>query len=132
MQPTRWPALCTLPIAIALLPTLATAGSVFDLTVRGASCKQNSQGSLICRYVVGSDLELSITAAGEADTGVSFLRSNIKGDYFARFGVAHGCVIVAEGGATAKVSAGPSDYAFISPKNGRVYRTWQECKASKP
>ena len=124
-------ALGTLSLAMILLPTVATAGPAFDLTVRGASCKQNSQGSLICHYLVGKDLEFSVTAAGESETGVSFLRSNIKGDYFARFGVMHGCVVVAEGEATAKVSSGPADYAFVSTKNGRVYQTWQECKVSK-
>ena len=116
--------------ALALAPSVATAGPAFDLAVRGSSCKQSPQGHLACRYVIGNDLEISITAAGEWDAGISFLRSNIRGDYFARFGVMHGCVIVAEGEVTARASAGPSDYAFISPKNGRVYRTWQECKAS--
>jgi hypothetical protein len=115
---------------IGLMPMSTVASQAFDLTVRGSSCKQNSQGSLLCSYVIGKDLEISITAAGEEEVGISFLRSNIAGDYYGRFGTMHGCVIVAEGVASAQRSKGPSDFAFISPKNGRVYRTWQECKAA--
>jgi hypothetical protein len=80
---------------------------------------------------VGKDLEFSITAAGEDDVGISFLRSNFKGDYYARFGPSHGCIIVAQGESHSSTVARDfgSDYAFVSPKNGQVYRTWLECKS---
>ena len=107
----------------------ALAQSAFDATVRGASCKQGPTGALNCNYKVGGDLEFSITDAGAADVGISFLRSNIKGDYYARFGPMHGCVIVAQGEAT--TSSAPVDFAFVSPKNGKVYRTWPECQAPR-
>ena len=116
-----------------LATEVTAAQSVFELAVKGASCKQNAQGNLLCKYQVGKDLEFSITAVGEADSGISFLRSNVDGDYFARFGVVHGCIIVAQGKATATATAtsARSEYAFVSPKNGRVYRTWQECQGAK-
>jgi hypothetical protein len=88
-----------MPFACAVLTsTSAAAQSLFQLTAQGTSCKALTDGSLFCRYVVGKDLEFSITSVGAPDAGISFLRSNFKrGDYFARFGVAHGCVVVAEG-----------------------------------
>jgi hypothetical protein len=68
---------------------------------------------------------------GAPDAGISFLRSNFKrGDYFARFGVAHGCVVVAEGMTTPRRSV-PTDFAFVSPKTGRTYKTWEECAAAR-
>jgi hypothetical protein len=52
------------------------------------------------------------------------------GDYYARFGVMHGCIIVARGTRRPE-SENPFDFAFISPKNGRVYRDWRDCQAAK-
>lgn len=130
--PRRYPAviLCLVLFTLALgYAKLAAAQSVFELTTRGSSCKQNVQGSLLCKYNVGKDLEFSITAVGEPDAGISFLRSNINGDYFARFGVAHGCIIVAQGQATAQLAT--NDYAFVSPHNGLIYRSWEECRAAR-
>ena len=88
-------------IAIAAMSQPAFAQSTFDATVRGAACKQNASGALNCVYRVGRDLEFSITDAGATDVGISFVKSNIAGDYYARFGPQHGCVIVAQGQAIA-------------------------------
>jgi len=103
------------------------AQSAFDATARGTECRATSGGSLHCIYRVGKDLEFSITAIGAPDSGVSFLRSNIKGDFYARFGIVHGCIIVTFGDGASPKAAG--DYAFVSPRTGRVYRSWQECQA---
>jgi hypothetical protein len=69
----------TANLVVALLVVLtvdsALAQSVFEVAVRGMACRQSANGSLNCTYTVGRDLELSITAAGEADAGISFLRS---------------------------------------------------------
>ena len=123
----------TANLVVALLVILtvdsALAQSVFEAAVRGTACRQSAKGSLNCIYAVGRDLEFSITAAGEADAGISFLRSSIKGDYYARFGVLHGCIIVAQGEATTQLA--PIDYAYVSPKTGRVYKSWQECQSGK-
>lgn len=105
----------------------SAAQSLFDITARGTSCKAISDGSLFCKYEVGKDLEFSVTSVGKEDAGISFLRSNIKGDYWARFGVMHGCIIVAQGEKTVRTSSS-SDFAFVSPKNGRVYQTWEQCQ----
>lgn len=121
----------SLAVALFLFLTVdpVLAQSAFETAVRGAACRQNANGSLNCTYTVGHDLEFSITAAGEADAGISFIRSSIKGDYYARFGVLHGCIIVAQG--EARTQPAPIDFAYISPKNGRVYKSWQECQSGK-
>jgi len=115
-------------IALAQVSQSAFAQSTFEATVRGASCKQNPNGAMNCVYQIGRDLEFSITDAGATDVGISFIRSNIAGDYYARFGPQHGCVIVAQGQAIA--SSAPPEFAFVSPRNGRVYRAWPECQAA--
>lgn len=107
----------------------ASAQSLFDLAVRGTSCNALSDSSLFCTYQVGKDLEFSITSVGQSDTGISFLRSNINGDYFARYGVMHGCIIVERGMTAPKRKSPEDDYAFVSPKTGQVYKSWQECQA---
>jgi hypothetical protein len=108
---------------------MVAAQSAFDATVRGTSCKALADGSLFCKYEIGKDLEFSITSVGEKDAGISFLRSSIKGDYWARFGVMHGCVIVLQGEAVSQSTALP--FAFVSPKNGRVYKSWEECQRAR-
>jgi hypothetical protein len=126
--------------AVALLITCA-AGSLsaqgvpttYAAVVAGKRCTENSRQQLHCDYRVGKSLHFSITAVGQPDAGISFLRADAEGDYSVRFGVQHGCVIVQRGAqlvtdSTARIE---DDYAFVSPKNGKVYRTWEECRASR-
>ena len=109
----------------------ANAQSLFNIAVSGTDCRAISDGSLFCKYEIGKDLEFSITSVGDFDTGISFLRSKFDGDYFARFGVMHGCIIVARG-VTAPQSASPADdFVFVSPKTGKIYKSWQECRNTK-
>ena len=128
MNPSRW----AFAWALAFASTgLWAADDPFDATTRGTTCSSTSQGSLECRYRVGRDLEFSIAAVGTPDAGISFTRSNYSGDYYARFGVAHGCVIVAYGERGLKEAKTPFAYAFVSPRNGRVYRQWSDCERGK-
>jgi hypothetical protein len=113
---------------------VSAADHPFDATTRGVSCKATQQGAMECLYKVGRDLEFSISAVGESDAGISFTRSSYSGDYFASFGVLHGCVIVKYGQSGLKElneAKSPFAYAFVSPHNGRVYREWRECQAAK-
>jgi hypothetical protein len=108
-----------------------TMQSMYDLVLAGKDCKAGkTMQTLSCEYRVGTDLRFSIDGIGDPDTGISFLRSSFDGDYFATVGVMHGCVIVKHGEKTLPEYLTPSmaDLAFVSPKNGKVYRTWQECK----
>jgi hypothetical protein len=124
------PAVLTLGVLTAARP--AHAQTTYELTVRGAECKQNTGGDLYCVYKVGRDLEFSIAGVGTPDAGISFLKSSFAGDFYARFGIQHGCVIVAAGEkAPGPATAVGSDFAFVSPANGRVYRTWQECAKTR-
>ena len=114
-------------IAVAYLYALnASAQSLFNLAVTGTACKAVSDGSLFCKYQVGKDLEFSITSVGNTNAGISFLRSNFDGDYFARFGLMHGCIIVARGMAAPERGSPADDYVFVSPKTGKIYKSWQE------
>jgi hypothetical protein len=108
-----------------------TTQSIYDAVLTGRTCKARETGqTLSCEYRVGSDLYFSIDGIGDPDTGISFLRSSFDGDYFATVGVMHGCVIVKHGKKTLPedLSVYMRDFAFISPKNGKVYRDWQHCQ----
>ena len=88
-----------------------------------------------CEYKVGAGLHFTIDGVGEKDAGITFLRSSFDGDFYATFGVYHGCVIVKRGGDAPRYGplvgpGGPSDIAFVSPKNGKVYRSWTDCKGA--
>lgn len=122
---------CRLAVLVVLsfgCPSVFAADSPFDATTRGTSCTSSSQGSLECRYKVGRDLEFSIAAVGQPDAAISFTKSNYGGDYYARFGVQHGCVIVEYGERSLKDAKNAPEFAFVSPRDGRVYRSWTECK----
>ncbi len=99
--------------------------TLFDVVSRSKRCHvQEVTGSIQCNYKIGKDLQISIPGVGEADVGVNFERSNHNGDFYASVGMQHGCVVVKPG----EKSAFVLQYAFISPVNGKVYRTWEECQ----
>lgn len=77
---------------------------------------------------MGKSLHVSIAGIGQSDTGIAFMKSDFEGDFYAKVGTGHGCVIVGRGKKRA-VSDNPTDFAFISPKNGKVYADWQECRS---
>ena len=119
-------------IAIALLYGHdANSQPLFNIVTSGTECKAASDGGLFCKYKIGKDLEFSITSVGDPDVGISFLHSNFNGDYFARFGVMHGCIIVARGMAAPEQNLPVDDFVFVSPKTGKIYKTWQDCRVIK-
>ena len=86
-----------------------------------------------CEYTVGTGLRFSLVGIGLPDMGITFWKSSFEGDFYATYGMRHGCIIVKRGKKARSNTAlsGPgsiSDYAFVSPKNGKVYRGWQECE----
>ncbi len=101
---------------------------LFTRVVFGADCKQTVNNGLICDYKVGNKLSFSIKDAGGTDTVVGFRYSNIDDDFY---GVYYfDCIVVVPG------HAHPRNYdrdygVYVSPKNGRVYRTRQECQSAK-
>jgi hypothetical protein len=103
--------------------------TTFDNVVAGMRCSQNSGGDLECDYRVGRSLHFAIVAPGRADGSIYFYAASFEGDYFAVVGMSHGCVIVRPGLSVSE--ARRIDLAFVSPRNGKVYRTWQECGEAK-
>lgn len=123
-------------ILSSTLPNDAWAGtSTYDEVLKGRQCAAHpGLQPLNCEYKVGADLHLSIDGIGQEDTGVTFMRSNAEGDFYATYGILHGCVVVKRGNKRySPEPVGPdpmSDYAFISPRNGKVYRSWPQCKSA--
>jgi hypothetical protein len=101
---------------------------LFERVVAGASCKQTVNNGLICDYKVGNKLAFSIKDAGGTDTVVGFHYSNINDDFYAVY--YFDCIVVVPG------HAHPRNYdlgygVFVSPRNGRVYRTRSDCQSAK-
>jgi hypothetical protein len=118
----------------ALLAVASSAGAqslqdkLFERVVTGADCKQTINNGLICEYNIGKILSFSIKDAGGSDTVIGFNTSNINAELYAVYYM--GCVVVVPG------AAHPRNYdrdygVYISPMNGRVYRTKQECQSAR-
>lgn len=101
----------------------AWANKTYEDSLAGKSCEVDVVQQFNCKYKIGKDLEIWIDGIGSSETAVTFARSDIKGDYYATFGMHHLCVIVKSG------TASLEGFAFISPMNGNVYEDWQTCKA---
>lgn len=107
----------------------ALAQTTYERALQSKSCteqKQNQQ--LDCDYRIGGDFWLSIAGVGSAEAGITFMKSEFNGQYYGTVGVSHGCVVVKPG--SANRANLPHDVAFVSPRNGRVYRDWSSCKAA--
>ena len=118
-----------LALTLALLcPGVAFGQSTFELIVKGKSCAEQKSQQVDCDYKIGTDFWLSIAGVGNSDAGVTFMKSDFKGKYYGTFGLTHGCVVVKNG--IGNKTANPFDFAFISPRNGKVYSDWQSCQAA--
>ena len=104
--------------------------SLYELALKGKQCEESHAQVLGCEYRIGKTLHISIDGIGQTDTGITFMKSDSKGDFYAAFGVLHGCVIVKRN-LDLLNSQNAFDFAFISPRTGKVYRTWLECGAGK-
>ena len=97
-----------------------------------ARCSPGVQGERVCRYEIGSSLVHSIAAAGESDAGVSFLRADLTGDFYASMAIQHRCGIVSGGMKVPEAAKAFDEYfASISPWTGLAYRTWEACEAAR-
>ena len=101
--------------------------STYDLILKDKKCEEGNNQQLDCSYKIGKDFWLSVAGVGTPDAGVTFMKSDFNGEYYGTYGVLHGCVIVKTG--TKSKTINPFDFAFISPKNGKVYKDWQSCQA---
>lgn len=107
------------------------ADDLYALVTKGMSCSQGGPGTstetqMVCHYTVGDGLQFSILSVGAADAGIVFDKVSGDGPYRAAMSVKHGCVIVEP---RADKANGLPQLAFVSPRNGKVYHTWQDCAA---
>ena len=110
-------------VLVVARPSFAQDVSTYDVVMSGKKCsEQNSIQQLDCKYVVGKSLSFEISGIGMRDRGVTVYKSDFDGDYYISYGVGHGCVIV-------KNSKNILNLAFVSPKNGKVYKTWEACQS---
>ena len=99
---------------------------LFTNVLAGTDCKQTLNNGLVCEYKVGQSLKFSIKDAGGSDQVIAFRHSNWDDDYYAV--MYFGCIVVVPG--TASKEKYDGDGVYIAPKNGRVFRTRQECSAA--
>jgi hypothetical protein len=116
-----------LAAAVLPIPARAAAQSTYNAVVAGMRCAQQGSGQMDCEFHVGRSLYFVIAGVGQTDAAITFLKVDFDGDYYASVGVLHGCVIVKPG--HPDPAAGQWDMAFVSPRTGRVYHTWQTCMA---
>ena len=94
----------------------------YQRTIQGKSCKhQERSQQLDCRYKIGKSLDIEIAGIGLPDTSIVFYKSDFNGDFYGSYGIRHDCIIV-------KNTDNLFDVAFISPSNGKIYKTWMECQ----
>lgn len=99
--------------------------ATYDEVVTGRRCFKNQSGDLECDYRVGRSLHFGIVGVGKPDGSLYFYSASFEGDYFAVVGLSHGCVVVRPGKALTPERV--ADLTFVSPRNGKVYQTWEEC-----
>jgi hypothetical protein len=119
-------------VAAVLMPlhlAFAVPGpSTVEAVTRGMTCTQNPVGSMECEYRVGRSLHFAVVGVGDSDGAITFYSVSMAGDYYASVTVVHPCVIVKPGEAN---KAPLLDLAFVSPRTGKVYTTWQACEGAR-
>jgi hypothetical protein len=130
-------------LAVVLLLSAERAGAQLtptrDAVVQGMSCKQTPRApgasQRDCEYRVGKGLIFVIAGVGETDAAITVTKaSGYDTDYYFTFGTAHGCVVVKPGTEAVRQalkSRVRPDMAFVSPKTGKVYASWQECRRAR-
>lgn len=99
-------------------------GGTYENTVKGKKCSEKQNQQIECDYKIGNDLNITISGIGQTDTGITFMKSNYDGDFYATYALLHSCIIIKPGKKIEKFM----DYAFISPRTGKVFKTWQSCQ----
>lgn len=119
---------------VALLGAAAPASAQetpYAALGRGAACNLDADGSLTCRYVVGRDLEFVLRRVAEPGARMEIVRERPEGDYVIERSVNGDCVYVRFGPGSGAPAGASYIFATVSKRNGMVYRSLQECRASK-
>jgi hypothetical protein len=114
------------------IPDSASRTPTYDAVVAGMSCKQKSSGEMGCEYKVGTTLRFLITGVGQADVSVTFLKVDEGGPYAASIAPLNGCVRVWPSSDKAAPVPNANDVAFVSTRDGKVYRSWNVCLKPAP
>lgn len=118
----------------ALLASAAATAALeppYDAVRRGADCNLQPDGSLACRYRAGRDLEFELRRVGEPGVELRLIRSSEAGDYRADREMMSRCVFVRHGERGHAAGGAEFDYAFVSGRNGFVYRSLRECRLAR-
>lgn len=111
----------------------SSGSDVYTLVTNGMRCNQGGAGTsaesqMVCDYSVGDGLQFRVIAVGAADAGIEFEKVLPNSPYRAAMSLKHGCVIVEP---RAENSAGRlPQFAFVSPRTGKVYHSWEDCAAA--
>lgn len=117
----------------ALLALAAPAQAIetpYDAARRGARCGLESDGSLTCRYRLGEGLEFTLTHVAQDGARLLWPRPASAGDYEAG-PMADGCVPVRYGALGLARGGSRFEHAFVSARNGFVYRSLRECRQAR-
>lgn len=113
---------------ISSLANSAETQNAYQVVVSGQKCS-SSRNQIQCDYRIGRSLLVQIVGVGLPEVAITTYQADDKGDYYASVGMLHGCVIVKPGEQTPLEGWG--NLAFISPKNGKVYRDWRTCASAE-
>jgi len=117
-----------------LLAAAAVAAALeppYEAARRGAHCNLETDGSLGCRYRVGRDLEFALRQVGEPGVHLVLERSSEAGDYRADTEMMSRCVFIRHGERGRAAGGSEFAYAFVSGKNGFVYRSLRDCRLAR-
>ena len=103
--------------------------TTYDDVASGMRHFQNKLGDLEYEYRVGRSLHFGIVRPGKPDRSIYFYAASFEGDYFAVVNISADCVVVRPGQTAS--AAKRADLAFVSTRNGKVYRTLEDCSAAK-
>jgi hypothetical protein len=103
--------------------------STYDKVIAGMRTFKNPSGDLESEYRVGQSLRFGIVAPGKPDASVYFYSTSFEGDYFAVVNISDGCVVVRPG--QKATLAKRTDLAFVSIRDGMVFRTIEELRKAK-
>ena len=112
-----------IPIIILLFSSQSVLASdnTFNAVIKGKKCHEDRNQILSCSYKVGKTLRIDIAGIGSPNTDMVFLKSDFNGDYYGQYGTLYECIMVHS--VKDKFSV-----AFISPRNGKVYKSGQVCE----
>lgn len=111
--------------ALAAQAAPATPNKAYDAVIEHMTCRQHPWGRLDCEYTVGAAVRFRIEGVGQESATVHFVQVDSSGGFTAGFAPLHGCVVVRPAPAREDAAS-----AYVSLRDGRVHRGWQQCRPS--